>query len=59
MEGPNPVTSLSAEDLKDTGATDLIGALAKLPIAGAVPFRLKQTQAMTQQMVVQVYRCVV
>ena len=38
MEGPNPVTSLSVEDLKDTGATDLIGALAKLPVAGAGTF---------------------
>ncbi len=38
MEGPNPVTSLSVEDLKDTGATDLIGALSKLPVAGAGTF---------------------
>ncbi|MGB0895126.1 MAG: TonB-dependent receptor plug domain-containing protein [Parashewanella sp.] len=38
MEGPSPVTSLSVEDLADTGATDLIGALAKLPSAGTGTF---------------------
>ncbi|WP_133406134.1 TonB-dependent receptor plug domain-containing protein [Parashewanella tropica] len=38
MEGPTPVTTLTAQDLADSGATDLIGALAKLPIAGTGTF---------------------
>ncbi|RLV58872.1 TonB-dependent receptor [Parashewanella curva] len=38
MEGPTPITTLTAKDLEDSGATDLIGALAKLPIAGTGTF---------------------
>ncbi len=34
MEGPSPVTSLSAEDITKTGVTDLIGLFTKLPAAG-------------------------
>ncbi|MBL4942102.1 MAG: TonB-dependent receptor, partial [Colwellia sp.] len=38
MEGPSPVTSLSAADITRTGVTDLIGLFAKLPIAGQGTF---------------------
>ncbi|WP_440055797.1 TonB-dependent receptor plug domain-containing protein [Pseudoalteromonas sp. T1lg65] len=38
LEGPSPVRSLSADDLAATGSTDLIGALQKLPVAGAGTF---------------------
>jgi len=38
MEGPSPVTSLSAADIAKTGVTDLIGLFAKLPIAGQGTF---------------------
>ncbi|TMO71706.1 TonB-dependent receptor plug domain-containing protein [Pseudoalteromonas aurantia] len=38
MEGPSPIQSLSASDLAATGSTDLIGALAKLPVSGAGTF---------------------
>ncbi|CAH9058068.1 Vitamin B12 transporter BtuB [Pseudoalteromonas holothuriae] len=38
MEGPSPIQSISAGDLAATGSTDLIGALQKLPVAGAGTF---------------------
>ncbi len=38
MEGPSPVTSLSAADIEKTGVTDLIGLFAKLPISGQGTF---------------------
>jgi outer membrane receptor protein involved in Fe transport len=38
MEGPSPVTSISAADISNTGATDLIGLFAKLPISGQGTF---------------------
>ncbi|MEM5499252.1 TonB-dependent receptor [Paraglaciecola mesophila] len=38
LEGPSPVTSLSAEDISKTGVTDLIGLFTKLPIAGQGTF---------------------
>lgn len=38
MEGPSPVTSLSAADITKTGVTDLIGLFAKLPISGQGTF---------------------
>jgi len=38
MEGPSPVTSLSAADIGKTGVTDLIGLFAKLPISGQGTF---------------------
>jgi len=38
MEGPSPVTSISAADINNTGATDLIGLFAKLPISGQGTF---------------------
>lgn len=38
MEGPSPVTSLSAQDISDTGVTDLIGLFTKLPMAGQGTF---------------------
>ena len=38
MEGPSPVTSLSAEDITKTGVTDLIGLFTKLPAAGQGTF---------------------
>ncbi|GAB54225.1 TonB-dependent receptor [Glaciecola punicea ACAM 611] len=38
MEGPSPVTSLSAEDISNTGVTDLIGLFTKLPMAGQGTF---------------------
>lgn len=38
MEGPSPVTSLSAEDIEKTGVTDLIGLFTKLPISGQGTF---------------------
>jgi len=38
MEGPSPVTSLSAEDIANTGVTDLIGLFEKLPISGQGTF---------------------
>ena len=34
MEGPSPITILSAEDIAKTGVTDLIGLFSKLPAAG-------------------------
>ena len=38
MEGPSPVTSLSTEDIANTGVTDLISLFTKLPIAGQGTF---------------------
>jgi len=38
MEGPSPVTSLSQEDIKNSGVTDLISLFTKLPIAGQGTF---------------------
>ena len=38
MEGPSPVTSLSADDITKTGVTDLIGLFTKLPMAGQGTF---------------------
>ena len=38
MEGPSPLTSLSAEDIAKTGVTDLIGLFTKLPMAGQGTF---------------------
>ncbi len=38
MEGPSPVTSISAADIAKTGVTDLIGLFAKLPISGQGTF---------------------
>lgn len=38
MEGPSPVTSLSAADIAKTGVTDLIGLFTKLPISGQGTF---------------------
>ena len=38
MEGPSPVTSLSADDIANTGVTDLIGLFTKLPAAGQGTF---------------------
>jgi outer membrane receptor protein involved in Fe transport len=38
MEGPSPVSSLSAKDIADTGVTDLIGLFSKLPISGQGTF---------------------
>lgn len=38
MEGPSPIASLSAEDIADTGVTDLISLFTKLPISGQGTF---------------------
>lgn len=38
MEGPSPVTSLSADDISKTGVTDLISLFTKLPISGQGTF---------------------
>jgi outer membrane receptor protein involved in Fe transport len=38
MEGPSPVTSLSSEDIANSGVTDLIGLFTKLPMAGQGTF---------------------
>ncbi|MBQ4835925.1 TonB-dependent receptor plug domain-containing protein [Pseudoalteromonas luteoviolacea] len=38
LEGPSPIQTISAGDLAATGSTDLIGALQKLPVAGAGTF---------------------
>ncbi|WP_196139487.1 TonB-dependent siderophore receptor [Aliikangiella sp. G2MR2-5] len=38
MEGPSPITSLSAEDIIKTGVTDMIGLFEKLPISGQGTF---------------------
>jgi iron complex outermembrane receptor protein len=38
MEGPSPITSLSADDIAKSGVTDLIGLFAKLPMAGQGTF---------------------
>jgi outer membrane receptor protein involved in Fe transport len=38
MEGPSPVTSLSQDDIKNSGVTDLISLFTKLPIAGQGTF---------------------
>ncbi|MFT5756069.1 MAG: iron complex outermembrane receptor protein [Alteromonadaceae bacterium] len=38
MEGPSPVTSLSADDIAKSGVTDLIGLFTKLPMAGQGTF---------------------
>lgn len=38
MEGPSPLTSLTAEDIANTGVTDLIGLFTKLPVAGQGTF---------------------
>ena len=55
MEGPSPITSLSAEDITKTGVTDLIGLFTKLPMAGQGTFQLKVTVVMALVTVVQVY----
>jgi len=38
MEGPSPISSISSEDIKNTGVTDLIGLFTKLPMAGQGTF---------------------
>ncbi len=38
MEGPSPLTSISSEDIANTGVTDLIGLFTKLPMAGQGTF---------------------
>ena len=38
MEGPSPVTSLSADDIQKSGVTDLISLFTKLPISGQGTF---------------------
>ncbi len=38
MEGPSPITSIGADDIADTGVTDLIGLFTKLPISGQGTF---------------------
>lgn len=38
MEGPSPITSLDAEQIANTGVTDLIGLFTKLPISGQGTF---------------------
>lgn len=38
MEGPSPIASLSAEQIADTGVTDLISLFTKLPISGQGTF---------------------
>ena len=37
-EGPSPVTTLSEEDIANTGVTDLIGLFTKLPSSGSGTF---------------------
>ncbi len=38
MEGPSPIASLSAEQIANTGVTDLISLFTKLPISGQGTF---------------------
>jgi len=38
MEGPSPITTLSADDISNAGVTDLIGLFTKLPMAGQGTF---------------------
>ncbi|WJG09363.1 TonB-dependent receptor [Aliiglaciecola sp. LCG003] len=38
MEGPSPVTSISADQIANTGVTDLISLFTKLPISGQGTF---------------------
>ena len=38
MEGPSPLTSISSEDIANSGVTDLIGLFTKLPMAGQGTF---------------------
>lgn len=38
MEGPSPITTLDAEQIANTGVTDLIGLFTKLPISGQGTF---------------------
>lgn len=38
MEGPSPVTSIDAEQIANTGVTDLISLFTKLPISGQGTF---------------------
>jgi outer membrane receptor protein involved in Fe transport len=38
MEGPSPVTSLTSQDIANSGVTDLIGLFTKLPAAGQGTF---------------------
>ncbi|MFT5519563.1 MAG: iron complex outermembrane receptor protein [Enterobacterales bacterium] len=38
IEGPSPVTTLTAEDIENSGVTDLISLFAKLPMAGQGTF---------------------
>lgn len=38
MEGPSPITSLDAEQIANTGVTDLISLFTKLPISGQGTF---------------------
>ena len=38
IEGPSPLTSIDAEQIANTGVTDLIALFAKLPIAGQGTF---------------------
>ena len=43
MEGPSPITSLSAEDITTTGVTDLIDLFTMLKWRVKEPFQLKVT----------------
>ena len=38
LEGPSPITSIDAEQIANTGVTDLIGLFTKLPISGQGTF---------------------
>lgn len=38
MEGPSPITSIGADEIANTGVTDLIGLFTKLPISGQGTF---------------------
>lgn len=38
MEGPSPITSMSSEEIANTGVTDLISLFTKLPISGQGTF---------------------
>ncbi|MDG1750225.1 MAG: TonB-dependent receptor [Thalassotalea sp.] len=38
IEGPSPISSISADDIENSGVTDLIGLFTKLPMAGQGTF---------------------
>ncbi len=38
MEGPSPISTISAEEIAQTGVTDIIGLFTKLPISGQGTF---------------------